>query len=80
MNRRELLERLGAGGALVGLGQSGFGPMPVSVSPPNVERLTLATSRAGGRRLADVAPELERVLRRSAILTPPRYGVSDILP
>jgi predicted acyl esterase len=74
MNRRELLETLGAGagGALVARSQ----PWP----PPNPshDRAGLVSATSAGRRLADVAPDLERILRRSALLTPPRFGVSEI--
>src|SRR5690349_23408336 len=79
MQRRELLERLGAGGALIALGQAGSpGPIEATKRLPNVGAVSLVPAPAAGHRLADIAPELEKILRRSAIVTPPRYGVAEI--
>jgi uncharacterized protein len=80
MDRRELLKTLGAGagGALLTLTDSVPGLALPNVSHEAEGGSTLIARFIRPRRLAEVAPDLERILRRSAIHTPARFAASEI--
>jgi len=88
MKRRELIKTLGAGagGALVTLARRRpeFAAPRVRTAVPDAALQEDLGARLGEaikyplQRLADAAPELERILKRSMIHTPPRFAVSEI--
>ena len=77
MKRRELLGTLGAGAVMLTAGRvEGTGAEPIG--PDELVDLFRVNGAGSARPLAEVAPPLAQILKRSAILTPAKYGASEI--
>jgi predicted acyl esterase len=77
MKRRELLGTLGAGAVILTTGRV-EGAAAERIGPDELTDALRLEGAGSARPLAEVAPKLAQILKRSVILTPARYAASEI--